>query len=224
MLVGQFVRSAFVSSGRRPLSAGVRRRVGPDRGLPRGPGTPRGAPLLTALGLRSRRGLARDDDRDARSSSTAPRILDDELGLDPLEFRLVCVPQDLYSRFGRDRGWGSRAAMDAFRRLPGDQGRPAAGARRRRRALRRAQRPRQHRAVRPARLRDRALRRRPSRAPSRALALSREETMGKKSAARKDEPKARGRSATVAPRRPVRKARRGGAQEASSPARTTRGS
>ena len=28
------------------------------------------------------------------------------MGLDPLEFRLVCIPYDLYLRFGRDRGFG----------------------------------------------------------------------------------------------------------------------
>ena len=34
------------------------------------------------------------------------QILEERLGLDPLEFRLVCIPYDLYMRFGRDRGFG----------------------------------------------------------------------------------------------------------------------
>jgi len=33
-------------------------------------------------------------------------ILDQRLHLNPTEFRLVCVPQDLYMRLGRERGWG----------------------------------------------------------------------------------------------------------------------
>ncbi|MGH8527953.1 MAG: hypothetical protein ACREXY_28150, partial [Gammaproteobacteria bacterium] len=33
-------------------------------------------------------------------------ILENTLGLDPLEFRLVCIPHDLYTHFGRERGFG----------------------------------------------------------------------------------------------------------------------
>ena len=37
---------------------------------------------------------------------SGPEILEERLGLDPIEFRLVCIPYDLYTRFGRDRGFG----------------------------------------------------------------------------------------------------------------------
>ena len=34
------------------------------------------------------------------------QILEARLGLDPMEFRLVCIPYDLYTRFGEERGFG----------------------------------------------------------------------------------------------------------------------
>jgi hypothetical protein len=34
------------------------------------------------------------------------QILGERLGLEPMEFRLVCIPYDLYRRFGRDRDFG----------------------------------------------------------------------------------------------------------------------
>jgi len=34
------------------------------------------------------------------------QILAKRLSLDPMEFRLVCIPSDLYVRFGRDHGFG----------------------------------------------------------------------------------------------------------------------
>jgi hypothetical protein len=34
-------------------------------------------------------------------------VLENTLGLDPVEFRLVCIPYDLYTRFGRERGFGT---------------------------------------------------------------------------------------------------------------------
>lgn len=41
-------------------------------------------------------------------------VLQSELGLDPLEFRLVCIPQNVYNRFGRDRGWGAAKQWTHF--------------------------------------------------------------------------------------------------------------
>src|SRR4029450_11521074 len=34
------------------------------------------------------------------------QIVAERLGLDPTEFRLVCIPYDLYTRVGRAQGWG----------------------------------------------------------------------------------------------------------------------
>jgi hypothetical protein len=61
--------------------------------------------LLGALGLAKRSGLARVE-IEAALGRTGDEVLEKRLGLDPLEFRLVCIPPDLYLRFGRDRGFG----------------------------------------------------------------------------------------------------------------------
>jgi hypothetical protein len=70
-------------------------------------------PLLRELHLERRRGIARDQ-IEARLRADGPRILTDHLGLDPRAFRLVCVPPDLYTRLGRERGWGQREEWTHF--------------------------------------------------------------------------------------------------------------
>jgi hypothetical protein len=70
-------------------------------------------PLLRELGLDRRRGLSRDDIED-RLQKGAPRIVGEKLGLDPLAFRIVCVPPDIFVRVGRDRGWGQRPEWTHF--------------------------------------------------------------------------------------------------------------
>jgi hypothetical protein len=69
--------------------------------------------LLHELALPRRRGLARADIETALLLH-GPRILQERLGLDLREFRLVCIPPDLYLRVGRDRGWGQRAEWTHF--------------------------------------------------------------------------------------------------------------
>jgi hypothetical protein len=69
------------------------------------PAAKEGVPAL--LGLGRRRGLARAEIEDAlRTRGTA--VLQEGLGLDPREFRLVCVPFDVYVRVGVERGWGGQ--------------------------------------------------------------------------------------------------------------------
>ena len=68
---------------------------------------------MRELHLERRRGLARDQ-IEAHLRADGPRILADHLGLDPRAFRLVCVPPDLYTRLGRDRGWGEREEWTHF--------------------------------------------------------------------------------------------------------------
>lgn len=41
-------------------------------------------------------------------------LLKDELGLDPTEFRLVCIPPDLHLRIGLERGWGQQQVWTHF--------------------------------------------------------------------------------------------------------------
>jgi hypothetical protein len=70
-------------------------------------------PLLRELGLDRRRGLARDE-IEGRLLKHGARIVAEHLGLDPLAFRIVCVPPDVFLRVGRDRGWGQRQEWTHF--------------------------------------------------------------------------------------------------------------
>ena len=42
------------------------------------------------------------------------RILENELGLDPHIFRLVCIPSDVYVRLGEAEGWGRQPFWTHF--------------------------------------------------------------------------------------------------------------
>jgi len=70
-------------------------------------------PLLRALGLDRRRALSRDDIEEAVQKHAAG-ILADQIGLDPLAFRIVCIPPDVFTRVGRTRGWGQRPEWTHF--------------------------------------------------------------------------------------------------------------
>jgi hypothetical protein len=63
--------------------------------------------ILPLLGLERRRGLARIEIEDALRRRGAA-VLQEQLGLDPREFRLVCIPFDVYSRVGAERSWGGQ--------------------------------------------------------------------------------------------------------------------
>lgn len=113
VLVGQFLRNPFANSGGArylPIFA-VEEVLIED--FPEDQEPPATGELLSALGLPHRRGLARLEIDDALRENGAA-ILEKQLLLDPIEFRLVCVPQDLYSRFGRDRGWGRQQQWTHF--------------------------------------------------------------------------------------------------------------
>jgi hypothetical protein len=70
-------------------------------------------PLLRELGCAGRRGLSRDD-IEIMLRKHGARIVGEHLGLDPLAFRLVCIPADLFVRLGRDRDWGNRLEWTHF--------------------------------------------------------------------------------------------------------------
>ncbi len=69
--------------------------------------------LLIALGLESRWGLTRIDIENALFQH-GPRILKEELALDPEAFRLVAIPADLYTHLAPERGWGQRQMWTHF--------------------------------------------------------------------------------------------------------------
>jgi hypothetical protein len=106
VLAGQFVQQIFINSGGArylPPLAAERTLIedfAEDEAAADAP-----AKLLAALGLPKRSGLARVE-IEAALGRTGDQILEERLGLDPLEFRLVCIPYDLYLRFGRDCGFG----------------------------------------------------------------------------------------------------------------------
>jgi hypothetical protein len=106
VLAGQFIQQIFLNSGGArylpPLSA-ERTLIEDFAESEAAADAP--SKLLEALGLPGRRGRARTEIESALMSS-GDQILEERLKLDPLEFRLVCIPYDLYTRFGRERGFG----------------------------------------------------------------------------------------------------------------------
>ena len=75
--------------------------------------TPPASELVKSLGLPGRRGLSRAIIEQALLMH-GTRILDNELGLDPHVFRLVCIPPDVYVRLGEAEGWGRQPLWTHF--------------------------------------------------------------------------------------------------------------
>jgi len=69
--------------------------------------------LLAALHLPRRRGLSRIEIEQALLRY-GPDVIRERLGLDPIEFRMICIPLDLYSRIGQDRNWGQQEQWTHF--------------------------------------------------------------------------------------------------------------
>lgn len=69
--------------------------------------------VLTALGIQTRWGLTRIEIENALLQH-GPRILKEQLGLDPEVFRLVAIPADIYIDLGPERGWGQKEIWTHF--------------------------------------------------------------------------------------------------------------
>jgi hypothetical protein len=69
--------------------------------------------LIEALGLPQRNQLSRLR-IEAVLLEKGNDLLRNELGLDPVAFRLVCIPPDLHLRIGLDRGWGQQKIWTHF--------------------------------------------------------------------------------------------------------------
>ena len=69
--------------------------------------------LLTELGLESRWGLTRVDIEKALLRH-GPRLVAEELALDPEAFRLVAIPPDIYTHLAAERGWGQKQMWTHF--------------------------------------------------------------------------------------------------------------
>jgi hypothetical protein len=105
VLAGQFIQQIFINSGGARYLPRVSAETALIEDFAENEAADAPSKLLGALRLPDRRGLARADIEKALIRSGG-QILADQLKLDPLEFRLVCIPYDLYMRLGRDRGWG----------------------------------------------------------------------------------------------------------------------
>ncbi|HXG21118.1 MAG TPA: hypothetical protein VNN62_18820 [Methylomirabilota bacterium] len=71
-----------------------------------------GLALLSALGLQRRTAVSRVEIERAVLEHGS-RIIEG-LGLEPREFRLLCIPFDLYCRLGPSRGWGQQQRWTHF--------------------------------------------------------------------------------------------------------------
>ncbi|MDP6979335.1 MAG: hypothetical protein QF570_12155 [Myxococcota bacterium] len=70
------------------------------------------SPLLDALSLPHRQGLARFTIEDALLSKGA--AVCEDLGLDPIEYRITCIPFDIYNRLATRHGWGTERLWTHF--------------------------------------------------------------------------------------------------------------
>jgi len=113
VLIGQFIRNPFINSGGARYIPPLTAETVLIEEFPEDKEPPATGELLSALGLTRRRGLSRQEIDEALLQHGAT-VLHERLLLDPKEFRLVCIPHDLYMRFGRDRGWGQQQQWTHF--------------------------------------------------------------------------------------------------------------
>jgi hypothetical protein len=81
--------------------------------FPEGRGGGAESKLLSALGLPRRNGLSRME-IELVLLRRGPQTVKDGIGLDPRKYRLVCIPPDVYSRLGEERGWGRQEQWTHF--------------------------------------------------------------------------------------------------------------
>ena len=130
ILAGQFIQQIFVNSGgARYLPPLAKETVLLEDFAENESDADAPSKLLTALGLAKRGGLSRTEIESALMRAGA-EVLENSLGLDPLEFRLVCIPYDLYARSGRERGfgkWRHWTHFDGYQVMAGNRLRALAG-------------------------------------------------------------------------------------------------
>ncbi len=113
ILGGQFLRQVFINSGGARYLPPIAAEAALVEDFAETEAADAPSKLLTALGLTCRRGLARAD-IDKALMKYSGRILAERLDLDPTEYRLVCIPYDLYLRLGGDRNWAHWAHWTHF--------------------------------------------------------------------------------------------------------------
>jgi hypothetical protein len=105
ILAEQFIQQIFINSGGARYLPRISAETALVEDFAESEANDSPSKLLSALGLSRRRGLARSEIENALMRFGA-QIVADQLNLDPMEFRLVCIPYDLYMRLGRERNWG----------------------------------------------------------------------------------------------------------------------
>jgi len=130
VLAGQFIQQIFVNSGgARYLPQLAAETVLLEEFAETKESADLPSKLLAALGLPKRSGLSRAQ-IEAALMQRGAEILEKTLGLDPIEFRLICIPYDLYTRFGRERGfgkWPHWTHFDGYQVMGGNRLRALAG-------------------------------------------------------------------------------------------------
>jgi hypothetical protein len=130
VLAGQFIQQIFVNSGgARYLPPLAVERILVEDFAENEAAADAPSKLLAALGLPERRSCARAEVENALMR-LGDQLLEQRLGLDPIEFRVVCIPYDLYTRFGRDRGfgkWHHWTHFDGYQVMGGNRLRALAG-------------------------------------------------------------------------------------------------
>ena len=81
--------------------------------FPEGEDRPVEKELPGVLGLGRRTAISREE-LEAVLLRRGPEIVQDFLGLDPRDFRLVCIPFDVYSRLAPSYGWGRQMQWTHF--------------------------------------------------------------------------------------------------------------
>ena len=129
VLAGQFIQQIFINSGGARYLPPVYAETILIEDFAENEAADAPSKLLAALGLPTRHARARREIETALMSFEN-QILEERLGLDPLEFRLICIPYDLYMRLGRDRGWGQWphwTHFDGYQVMEGNRLRALAG-------------------------------------------------------------------------------------------------
>ncbi len=108
-----FIRHSYVNSGGARYLPPALPEAMLVEDFPEGAGPVPVGPLLEALGLRRRHGLARVEVERALLDR-GHAVLRDGLGLDSVEFKLVCLPFDAYLRIGFRVGWGHEQRWTHF--------------------------------------------------------------------------------------------------------------
>ena len=129
VLAGQFIQQIFINSGGARYLPPVYAETMLIEDFAENEAAEAPSKLLAALGLPMRHGRTRREIETALMSFEN-QILAERLGLDPLEFRLICIPYDLYMRLGRDRGWGQWphwTHFDGYQVMAGNRLRALAG-------------------------------------------------------------------------------------------------